>query len=122
MSTPRAWSDPWRSIFCSLITASVALPAGANASLVANLDATGTPVLNTFVNDTAAAAPGEGRVVVRHTAAAPAVDVLANGTPVFTDLTNPNSVQADRRLAKAARDDVASERLWTVSRELLGLD
>lgn len=79
----------------AVITASVALPAGANASLVANLDAGGTPVLTTFVNDTAAAAPGEGRVVVRHTAAAPAVDVLADGSPVFTNLTNPNSVQAD---------------------------
>jgi hypothetical protein len=78
-----------------VITASVALPAGADASLVANLDASGTPVLNTFVNDTAAAPAGQGRLVVRHTAAAPAVDVLAGATPVFTDLTNPNSVQAD---------------------------
>ena len=78
-----------------VITASVALPAGANASLVAHLDAAGTPVLTTFVNDTAAAPAGDGRVVVRHTAAAPAVDVLAGGTPVFTNLTNPNSVQAD---------------------------
>ena len=88
-----AGADP--AVDAAVITASVALPAGANASLVANLDAGGNPVLNTFVNDTAAAAPGEGRVVVRHTAAAPAVDVLANGAPVFTNLTNPNSVQAD---------------------------
>ena len=88
-----AGSDP--ATTTPAISASVALPAGANASLIANLDAAGTPVLTTFVNDTAAAAPGEGRVVVRHTAAAPAVDVLADGAPVFTNLTNPNSVQAD---------------------------
>jgi len=87
-----AGSDPTTT---PAIEADVTLPAGANASLVANLDAAGTPVLTTFVNDTAAAPAGEGRIVVRHTAAAPAVDVLANGAPVFTNLTNPNSVQAN---------------------------
>jgi len=34
-------------------------------------------------------------VVVRHTAAAPAVDVLANGKPVFTNVTNPQERSAD---------------------------
>ena len=39
---------------------------------------------------------GRGRgLVVRHTAAAPAVDVLANGKPAFTNLTNPNQATAD---------------------------
>ena len=33
--------------------------------------------------------------MVRHTAAAPAVDVLANGKPAFTNLTNPNEAKAD---------------------------
>lgn len=88
-----AGADP--STATPAIEENVTLPAGANASLVANLSEAGTPVLNTFVNDTAAAPAGEGRIVVRHTAAAPAVDVLANGAPVFTNLTNPNSVQAD---------------------------
>ncbi len=32
---------------------------------------------------------GQGRLTVRHTAAAPAVDVLANGSAVVTDLANP---------------------------------
>ena len=32
---------------------------------------------------------------MRHTAAAPAVDVLANGAPAFTNLENPNEVKAD---------------------------
>ena len=34
--------------------------------------------------------PGKARLVVRHTAAAPAVDVLAGGAPVVKNLTNPN--------------------------------
>ena len=71
-----------------VITANVTLPAGANASVVAHLDASGKPVLTTFVNDTSAAPAGDGRLVVRHTAAAPAVDVLANGTAAFTNLVN----------------------------------
>jgi hypothetical protein len=73
-----------------VIDKSVDLPAGANASLVAGLDAAGKPTLFTFVNDVSAAGAGEGRLAVAHTAAAPAVDVLANGSPAFTNLTNGN--------------------------------
>jgi hypothetical protein len=35
-------------------------------------------------------AAGESRLIVRHIAAAPAVDVLADGTVIFADVTNPN--------------------------------
>ena len=73
----------------------VDVPAGANISVVAHLDESGTPTLTPFVNDTSPTAAGEGRLVVRHTAAAPAVDILAGGEPVFTGLTNPNEESAD---------------------------
>ena len=73
----------------------LAVPAGKNLSLVANLDAAGKPALNAFVNDTSPIAAGKSRLVVRHTAAAPAVDVRAGGKPVFTDLTNPKEAMAD---------------------------
>jgi hypothetical protein len=68
----------------------VSVPAGANASLVADLDAQGKPTLTAFVNDVSAIPAGNARVTVRHVAAAPAVDVRANGTPVITGLTSPN--------------------------------
>src|SRR4051812_9395384 len=86
----------------------VAGPAGANATVVAHLDPSGTPVITPFVNDTSAVPAGQARVVVRHTAAAPAVDVRAGGTPVIQGLTNPDekaltvpagTVQADVVLA-----------------------
>jgi Domain of unknown function (DUF4397) len=64
------------------------VPAGANVSVIAHLTAAGTPTLTPFVNDTSAAPAGQGRLTVRHTAAAPAVDVLANGTPAFKGLNN----------------------------------
>jgi hypothetical protein len=67
-----------------------AVPAGANATVTANLSATGDPALNVFVNDTSALKAGEGRLTVRHIAAAPAVDIRANGQVAFSNVTNPN--------------------------------
>jgi hypothetical protein len=68
----------------------VAVPAGANATVVAHLKEDGSPVLTPFVNDVSAVPAGQARVTVRHTAAAPAVDVRAGGSPVVQGLTNPN--------------------------------
>jgi Domain of unknown function (DUF4397) len=68
----------------------VAVPAGANATVVAHLTEAGQPALTPFVNDASAVPAGQARVTVRHTAAAPAVDVRAGGTPVAPGLTNPN--------------------------------
>jgi hypothetical protein len=77
------------------ITGSAALPAGANASIVAHLTADGAPTLTVFVNDVSPIAAGQARLVVRHTAAAPTVDILVDGTPTLTDLSNPDEVGAD---------------------------
>jgi hypothetical protein len=75
---------------------SLAVPATGNWTVVAHLDANGKPTLTPFENDTASLAAGQGRLIVRHTAAAPAVDVvLADGTRPFTNLTNPNEAKAE---------------------------
>jgi len=71
------------------------VPAGINATVTANLDASGAPALNVFVNSTDKVAAGEGRLTVRHIAAAPAVDVRANGEVAFAGLTNPKEAMAD---------------------------
>jgi hypothetical protein len=73
----------------------VAVPSGANITVVAHLDAAGKPVLTPYVNDVSRVAPGQARLTVRHDAAAPAVDVRAGGKPVFEGLTNPKEVKAD---------------------------
>jgi hypothetical protein len=78
-----------------LLSASADLAGGVNVSIVAHLTESGDPTLTPFINDTSSTGPGQGRIIVRHTAAAPAVDVLAAGDPVFTDLTNPNEAAAD---------------------------
>ena len=73
----------------------VEVPAGANATVVAHLDDGGDPTLSLFANDTSPTAPGDARLTVRHTAAAPAVDVRANGDVLFGGLRNPNEESAD---------------------------
>ena len=72
----------------------VQVPAGADATIVAHLSADGAPTLTLFPNDTSEVAAGQSRVTVRHTAAAPPVDVLAGGSPVFTALANPAETTA----------------------------
>ena len=69
---------------------SVDLAAGMNYTATANLDASGQPTANLFTNDTSMIEAGKSRLTVRHVAAAPAVDVLANGSPVISGLANPN--------------------------------
>jgi hypothetical protein len=75
------------------------LPASGNYSIIANLDASGTPTLSVFANDTASIDAGNGRLQVRHTAAAPAVDVKADGAVAFSNLSNPNEAKADLPVA-----------------------
>jgi|SRR5579875_206586 hypothetical protein len=71
-----------------VLSATEQVTAGENATIVAALSASGAPELIAFANDTSAAGAGDGRLVVRHTAAAPAVDVYAGGSKVISGLVN----------------------------------
>lgn len=71
------------------------LEAGMSYTAVAHLDAAGAPTASLFTNDLSETAAGEGRLTVRHTAAAPAVDVLAGGSPVIEGLENPDEAMLD---------------------------
>jgi len=73
-----------------LEAAGVEVPGGANATVTANLDAEGNAALNVYVNDISAVAAGEARLTVRHIAAAPAVDVRADGAVIIENLVNPD--------------------------------
>lgn len=73
----------------------VTLPAGANATIEAHLDADGAATASVFVNDISEIAAGDTRLTVRHTAAAPTVDVLANDGVLFSALSNPNEASGD---------------------------
>jgi hypothetical protein len=102
-----ALTKPGDAIGSALLTVDDAeVPGGANISLVAHLGADGKPVLTPFVNDTGKLAAGKARLIVRHTAAAPAVDVRAGGEPVFEGLTNPNEAKADVDAGSVSADVV----------------
>jgi hypothetical protein len=69
----------------------VELDDGGNYTAVAHLTADGTPTATLFTNDTKAPRnDNQGKLTVRHVAAAPAVDVLAGGTAVIEGLSNPD--------------------------------
>ncbi|MBH0010390.1 DUF4397 domain-containing protein [Salinibacterium sp. UTAS2018] len=71
------------------------LEANMSYTAVAHLDESGDPTASLFTNDLSPVAAGEGRLTVRHTAAAPAVDILANDAVAFENLSNPDEVKAD---------------------------
>lgn len=86
--------------------AQVPVPGGANATVTASLNARGAPALNVFVNDTTALRSGIGRLTVRHIAAAPAVDVRANGTVIFGKLRSGGQALASVPSGKYRADVV----------------
>ncbi len=71
-----------------LLSGSATVPGGANLTLVAHLNGSGQPALTPFENDVSQIPAGQARLTVRHTAAAPAVDILANGAPAFRNVAN----------------------------------
>jgi hypothetical protein len=91
-----ALTKPGDAIGDALLTVEDAeVPGDANISLVAHLDEAGKPVLTPFANDTSKLGAGKTRLIVRHTAAAPAVDIRAGGEPVFEGVTNGKEGKAD---------------------------
>ena len=71
------------------------LKAGENYTAVAHLKEDGDPTATLFTNDVSKTDAGQGRLTVRHTAAAPAVDILAGGDAVISDLSNPDEKVLD---------------------------
>src|SRR6516164_6885691 len=76
------------------VSADVDVQADARQSVVAHLNAAGAPTITAYLDDMSPVAAGETRAVVRHTAAAPAVDVGLNQTVVASGLTEPGSTTA----------------------------
>ncbi|GAA1149820.1 DUF4397 domain-containing protein [Nesterenkonia lutea] len=66
------------------------LEEGMNYTAAAHLDAEGAPTVTAFENDASELAAGEGRLTVRHVAAAPEVDIWANGEVAVEALANPD--------------------------------
>ena len=72
-----------------LLTANADLVGGTSVTLIAHLTEAGDPTITPYANDISTISAGQTRLVVRHDAAAPAVDVRAGGTVVLAGVTNP---------------------------------
>ena len=72
-----------------ILEASATVEAGNSYTLVAHLTEGGDPTVTPYVNDVSVISAGNTRLVVRHDAAAPAVDVRAGGAVVLAGVTNP---------------------------------
>lgn len=66
------------------------LEGGTDYTVAAHLTEVGAPTATLFTNDTSKLKRGEGRLTVRHIAAAPAVDVLADDVAAVSGLVNPD--------------------------------
>lgn len=64
-------------------------------TIAAHLTPAGKPTASLYLNTIKKTPKGDGRIIVRHTAAAPAVDIFANGTAAMKNLKNPHQSKAD---------------------------
>ena len=83
MSRNRLWPPRWIST------------EGADATVVAGLTNSGDPTLAVYVNNADPVGAGEARIVLRHQAQAPAVDLLVNGEPVALEVANGDEAAAE---------------------------
>jgi hypothetical protein len=73
-----------------VLSAALTVGAGDDLSIVAHLGDGGDPMLTVYPNDLSTVEAGTARLIVRHTADAPAIDVRAAARPIVTDLSNPD--------------------------------
>jgi hypothetical protein len=64
-------------------------------TVVAHLTAKGKPTATSYLNTIKKTPKGQGRIIVRHDAAAPAVDILADGAVAMKNLKNPHQSKAN---------------------------
>jgi hypothetical protein len=94
--------------------AEFAVPGSGNWTVIAHLDADGNPTITPFENNTDPTPSGEGRLTVRHTAAAPAVDLVVGDTRPIEGAANGDSAElvlpageiAGAQLAPAGGDPI----------------
>ena len=83
------------------------VPGSGSFTVVAHLDADGTPTLSPFENDTSNVADGQGRLTVRHAAAAPAVDVVLGDARPVENASNGDSAGLDIPAGEIAGAQIA---------------
>ncbi|MEO8695299.1 MAG: DUF4397 domain-containing protein [Acidimicrobiales bacterium] len=80
----------------ALLAATLNIPAGSRQSAVVHLSATGQPAMTVYPDDISTVPAGQARVVLRHAAAAPPIDVQIDQQVVAAALTT--AAQTARQL------------------------
>jgi Domain of unknown function (DUF4397) len=84
------------------LAAELTVPGGKNLSVVAHLAEDGSPTVSVFDNDVSPIPPGKSRLLVRHQAEAPPIDVQADGQSLLSGVASGD--QAGKALPAAAHD------------------
>jgi len=77
------------------VSGTLNVPAGGSVSAVVHLSGTATPTMTVFPDEATPVAAGQTRVVVRHVAAAPPIDVRLNQQVVAANLANSGEAETD---------------------------
>jgi len=91
----------------TLVSAKFTVKRGTSTDVVAHrmADSSRGPVVTVFANDLTGIAPGKTRVVVSHVAVAPPADIRVDGTPLFRNVANGESLTLELP-AKTATFDI----------------
>lgn len=73
----------------------ITVEAGVRISAVVHQDRSGEPTISVFRDDVSPVGAGRSRVVVRHVAAAPAIDIALDAEPTVTNLANGKEAAAE---------------------------
>lgn len=83
------------------LQADLDVPGGKNLSVIAHLDESGTPTVSVFDNDLSRVPAGRARVLLRHQAEAPPVELLLDGARLLTGVASGDEGERVVRAAKA---------------------
>jgi hypothetical protein len=86
------------------LQADLEVPGGKNLSVIAHLDENGGPTVSVFENDLSRVPPGRTRLLLRHQAEAPPVELKVDGSPLLTGVA---SGEEGQRVVRAARAEIA---------------
>jgi hypothetical protein len=92
----------------TVVSAKFTVKGGTSSDVVAHraADVSRMPVVTVFANDLTGVAPGKTRVVVSHTAVAPPADIRVDGTPLFRNVANGESLTLELPSAKTCTIDM----------------
>jgi hypothetical protein len=84
------------------LAAELTVPGGKNLSVIAHLAEDGSPTVSVFDNDVSPIPAGKSRLLVRHQAQAPPIDVQADGQSLLSGVASGD--QAGKALSAAAHE------------------